>query len=560
MKYSWKGWYIFMMKQLINAALGKAEPDIIFKNATVVDVFTHKLIQCDVAVSCGKIAGLGTYSGTHEVDCTDKYLMPSFIDSHLHIESSMLSPSEYAKIVVPKGVTTIIADPHEIANVCGEKGLKYMIDSAKSVPLDILYMLPSCVPATPFDSSGARIGSAATKRLMEEYEFLGLGEMMDYTGVISANDETLAKIECADICDGHGPMLTGKELCAYASTGILTDHECVTAEEALEKIRLGMYVQIREGTSAKNLSELIKAIDPYTLRRILFCTDDKHINHIIETGTISNCVGKAISLGIDPIDAITIATLNPADCYGLKKKGAIAPGYVADLLICEDISAQNILEVYKDGNIVARNGKALFEKIAVSHDDVINTVHIKEFTAEAFELEFTPGMPVIKVMPDTLVTAMVNKDTREGLNYCAVIERHKSSGNVGLAWVDGFALKRGAIAQSIGHDSHNITVVGSNPEDMAVAVNALGTEGGITVACDGKIIAKLALPIAGLMSDLPAETVNEENARVVEAAMELRDNHDVDIFMMLSFISLFVIPEIRLNDSGLFNVLEQKYI
>ncbi len=549
-----------MIKQIINAALGKVEPDIIFKNATVVDVFAHKLVECDVAVSCGKIAGLGTYSGTHEVDCTGKYLMPSFIDSHIHIESSMLSPSEYAKIVVPKGVTTIIADPHEIANVCGEDGLKYMMDSAQSVPLDIMYMLPSCVPATPYDSSGARIGSAATKRLLEEYDFLGLGEMMDYPGVISANDETLAKIQSAQICDGHSPMLTGKELCAYVSTGILTDHECTSAEEALEKISLGMYVQIREGTSAKNLSELIKAINPYTLRRILFCTDDKHINHIIENGTISNCVGKAVSLGVDPIDAITIASLNAANCYGLRGKGAIAPGYTADILICEDITAQNILEVYKDGNIVARNGNALFEKIAVSHEKVINTVHIKEFTEEAFELDFTPGMSVIKVLPDTLVTKRITKDTPDGLNYCAVIERHNNTGNVGLAWVDGFELKRGAIAQSIGHDSHNITVVGSNPKDMATAVNALGTQGGIAVACDGKVIAQLILPIAGLMSDLPAETVNEEHEKVVASAMALRDNYDVDIFMMLSFISLFVIPEIRLNDRGLFDVTTQNYI
>lgn len=549
-----------MDKKLINAALGKEEADIIFKNATVVDVFTHTLTQCDVAVACGKIAGLGSYSGSHEIDCTGKYLMPSFIDSHIHIESSMLSPSEYAKIVVPKGVTTIIADPHEIANVCGEEGLKYMLASAESVPLDIMYMLPSCVPATPFDSSGARIGSAATHRLMNEYNFLGLGEMMDYIGVISANDETLAKIDCAEICDGHSPMLSHKELCAYISTGILTDHECTSVEEALEKIRLGMYIQIREGTSAKNLAELIKVINPYTLRRLLFCTDDKHINHIIENGTISNCVSKAISLGVDPIDAITIATLNAADCYGLANKGAIAPGYCADLLVCEDLSAQSILEVYKDGEIVARNGNALFEKIAVSHENVINTVHIKEVSADSFKLDFTPGMTCIKVIPDTLVTQKIIKDTPDGLNYCAVIERHNSTGNVGLAWVDGFALKNGAIAQSIGHDSHNITVVGANPEDMAVAVNALGTEGGIAVACDGKVIAQLMLPIAGLMSDLPAETVNEEHERVVESAAALRENNDVDIFMMLSFISLFVIPEIRLNDRGLFDVIEQNYI
>lgn len=549
-----------MNKKLINAALGKEEADVIFKNATVVDVFAHSLIQCDVAVSCGKIAGLGNYSGSHEIDCTGKYLMPSFIDSHLHIESSMLSPSEYAKIVVPKGVTTIIADPHEIANVCGEDGLKYMLASAESVPLDIMYMLPSCVPATPFDSSGARIGSAATQRLMNEYNFLGLGEMMDYVGVISANDETLAKIDCAKICDGHSPLLSHKELCAYVSTGILTDHECTTVEEALEKIRLGMYIQIREGTSAKNLAELIKVVNPYTLRRLLFCTDDKHINHIIESGTISNCVNKAISLGIDPIDAITIATLNPAECYGLSKKGAIAPGYAADLIICEDITAQNILEVYKDGEIVARNGNALFEKIAVNHENVVNTVHIKEVSAESFKLDFTPGTTCIQVMPDTLVTKKIVKDTPDGLNYCAVIERHNASGNIGLAWVDGFALKNGAIAQSIGHDSHNITVVGSNPEDMAVAVNALGTEGGIAVACDGKVIAQLKLPIAGLMSDLPAETVNEEHEQVVASAAALRENNGVDIFMMLSFISLFVIPEIRLNDRGLFDVIEQNYI
>ncbi len=548
------------LAMLISAAQSKIEPDIIFKNANVVNVFTNQVEKCDVAVYNGVIAGLGEYSGKNEIDVNGKYLLPTFIDSHCHIESSLVSPVEYAKLVVPKGVTAVIADPHEITNVSGENGLKFMIESAKDLPLDVHYMLPSCVPATPFDSAGAVIDSALTKEYLERYDFKGLGELMDFVSVLNSSDEVLSKLEDVDIIDGHAPSISGKELCAYLCANVKTDHECTSAREAAEKVARGMYVQVREGTSAKNLKDLIPAVTPHNVSRFLFCTDDKHLDDILEEGTISNCVQKAVSLGVDPIDAIKMASLNAAQCYKLDKCGAIAPGYFANIIVSEDITASKITEVYKKGVLVAKNDKALFDKQIEDSSAVTNTVHIDEVKPEIFELEFSHNTPIVKVMPDTLVTQKITVKDKEGLSLCACLERHNGTNNIGKGFVYGFGLKNGAVAQTIGHDSHNITVLGSNPDDMALAVNSLGNDGGIAVVIDGKVEAKMTLAISGLMSDKPADISVNEYINIKKAVEKLTPESKIDTLMMLSFLSLCVIPEIRISDKGLFDVTKMEVI
>lgn len=544
----------------IAAAQSKIEPDIIFKNAKVVNVFLGEIENCDVAIYNGKIVGLGEYNGKNEIDVDGKYLIPSFIDSHCHIESSLVSPIEYAKIVVPKGVTAIIADPHEIANVCGEDGLEYMFSAAEGLPLDVHFMLPSCVPATPFENSGAVIDSKLCHELIKKYNFRGLGEFMDFVSLLNSSDEVMSKLKCTDIVDGHAPSLTGKELCAYIGAGVKTCHECTKATEALEKVSRGMYVQMREGTSAKNIEGLLPAVTTRNADRFLLCTDDKHVDDIIAEGTVSNCVRKAVSLGLDPIDAIKMASLNAAQCYKLENTGAIAPGYFANIIISEDITVTKITEVYKNGVLVAKNDKALFDKTSVDTSKVTNTIHINELTSKDFEMTFDSSVPVIGVMPRTLVTNKLYKSDDTGLNYCACLERHKGTGNIGKAFVDGFNLKCGAVAQSIGHDSHNITVLGTNPEDMALAVNSLGKDGGIVVVIDGKVESSMILPIAGLMSDKSADIACKEYVSIKEAIEKLAPGSEIDTLMMLSFLSLCVIPEVRVNDQGLFDVTTMEFV
>lgn len=549
-----------MNKDILKAAQGLIKSDIVFKSAKVVDVFCHEILVCDVAIFDGTIVGLGQYEGNIEIDAQNKYLMPSFIESHVHIESSMLSPAEYAKIVAEKGVTTVIADPHEITNVLGEAGIKYMMESAKSVPVDIRFMMPSCVPATEFDNAGVVINSDNTKKLLEKYNFLGLGEMMNYPGVLNCDDDVLEKIDFTDIVDGHAPAASGNELNAYICAGIKTDHECITADEVKEKIRKGMYIQIREGTQSKDLEQLIGAITPYTLRRLLFCTDDRYLGDIINDGSISNCIKKAVSLGVDPIDAIIISTINPSECYSLGKVGAIASGYKADLILSDDITAQQIVSVYKDGVEIVKDGVAVFEGEIIDNSDVIGTVVIDEICSEDLEIEFNSDIPVIQVLPNSLYTKKIYKDSPYGLNICAVIERHKGTGNIGKCFIDGFKMKSGAIAQTIGHDSHNITVIGENTRDMAIAVNALGKNGGMSVVKDGEVLAVFELPIAGLMSDKDAQNVLSEHKMLLKAARNIEMNNEIDPFMMLSFLSLLVIPEIKLSDKGIFDVVNWKMI
>lgn len=540
--------------------MGRTMADTIIKNGTVFDVFNHKFTKTDVVISNGKIVALGDgYSAKNIIDATDKYIIPAFIDAHAHIESSLLTPVEYAKVVVPKGVTTVIADPHEITNVLGEKGISFMFKSAESVPLDVKYMLPSCVPCTPFEHSGSVIDGDLTKELLSKYAFLGLAEMMNFVGVINNDTDVIKKLSTGVFIDGHAPLLTGKELCAYVCGGIKTDHECSNVDEALEKISMGMSILVREGTGAKNIECLVKAINPYNLNRFAFCTDDIHISDIAKDGTILNCIRKSVKLGLSLEDALTMATINPAKIYNLKDKGAIAPNYVADIIVC-DKSLDNLYLVLKDGLIVAKDGEPTFTGKNIDISEVSNTVHIKEVTPQDFNLEFIEGMPVIEAVKGSLITKKAYPTTKDGLSLCAVVERHKATGNVGKAFIKNIDIQNGAIAQTIGHDSHNITVLGDNPTDMALAVNSLGSNGGICIVHNGKVISYMELEVAGLMSNKSYSEVLAMDNDIVEKAKIVSKHGSSTILMLLSFLSLVVIPELKLNDSGLFDVSNWKYI
>ncbi len=549
-----------MISKLIDVAMGRTMADTIIKNGTVFDVFNHKFTKTDVVISNGKIVALGDgYSAKNIIDATDKYIIPAFIDAHAHIESSLLTPVEYAKVVVPKGVTTVIADPHEITNVLGEKGISFMFKSAESVPLDVKYMLPSCVPCTPFEHSGSVIDGDLTKELLSKYDFLGLAEMMNFVGVINNDTDVIKKLSTGVFIDGHAPLLTGKELCAYVCGGIKTDHECSNVDEALEKISMGMSILVREGTGAKNIEGLVKAINPYNLNRFAFCTDDIHISDIAKDGTILNCIRKSVKLGLSLEDALTMATINPAKIYNLKDKGAIAPNYVADIIVC-DKSLDNLYLVLKDGLIVAKDGEPTFTGKNIDISEVSNTVHIKEVTPQDFNLEFIEGMPVIEAVKGSLITKKAYPTTKDGLSLCAVVERHKATGNVGKAFIKNIDIQNGAIAQTIGHDSHNITVLGDNPTDMALAVNSLGSNGGICIVHNGKVISYMELEVAGLMSNKSYSEVLAMDNDIVEKAKIVSKHGSSTILMLLSFLSLVVIPELKLNDSGLFDVSNWKYI
>ncbi len=545
----------------ISAAAGKIKADLVLKNARIVDVFCHKIIDGNVAICDGRIVGIGDYEGLQEIDVKNQYVMPSFFDTHVHFESSMLTPNEYLKLVVVKGITTINVDPHEIANVCGFDGIEYMVESAKNMPVDVNFMLPSCVPATPFDHGNAIFDSKAILQLKEKYNFFGLAEMMNYPGVINCDEDVMKKLQIFDIIDGHAPSLTGKTLNAYRNGNILTDHESSTMEEVMEKISRGMYIMVREGSQTKNLKSLIKSTNFYTMRRMVFCTDDRYCGDILKTGSISNCIAMAIDNGIDPIDAITMATLNAYECYKISNKGAIAPNYFADIVVSNDLRCQNISYVLKNGEVVAKNGKIVRDVVNKVNDTLVtNTVHIKPVKAEDFDMTFDSSKPVLGIIPDTVVTKKLFKKTPEGLNKCAVIERHKGTGNIGKCFVEGFDLTNGAIAQTIGHDAHNITVIGDNSQDMALAVNALGNSGGMSLVVNGKVEAFMPLPIAGLMSDKTAREVDNEHEILLEKTKQLSINKDIHPFMLLSFLSLIVIPELKITDSGLFDVIEFKFI
>ncbi|KPU26747.1 adenine deaminase [Caloranaerobacter sp. TR13] len=564
------------IKKMIDLAYGRELPELVLKNCKIVNVFSHEIIEGDIAIDSGKIVGVGQYKGKREIDLNWKYVAPGLIDGHVHIESSMVTPNEFARVVVPRGTTTIIADPHEIANVCGLEGIKFMMDSGMELPLSIFFMLPSCVPATSFENSGAILDADKLRELINDERILGLGELMDYPSVILGDEDTLDKVGIVEdkLIDGHGPNISGKDLNAYVIAGVRTEHECSTIEEMINRLRLGMYILIREGSAARNLETLIRGVTKENLRRCLFCTDDKHPEDILTLGHIDNNVRLSIKMGLDPISAIKMATINAAECYKLKEVGAIAPGYVADIIVIDDLEKFNVVQVFKKGVLVAKNNVPLFKVKAVEVSKVTDTVRTKEVRKEDLKIGLKKDIAnVIRLLPHSLVTEKVIRKVETENGYfkhhknldilkIAVIERHKATGNIGLGLVENFKLTNGAIASTIAHDSHNLIVIGDNDEDMLLAVKeVVRVGGGITICSKGEVLKTLPLPIAGIMSNKSMEEVNVTLKEMLDLAYnKLGVNKDIDPFMTLSFLALPVIPEIKVTDMGLFDVSKFQFI
>ncbi|WP_026038389.1 adenine deaminase [Clostridium arbusti] len=565
-----------LKKERINMAMKREKADLVIKNANIVNVFTKEIIKGDIAICKDQIVGIGDYSGVTEIDVNGKYVCPGLIDSHMHIESTMVIPPEFAKAIIPHGTTTLIADPHEIANVCGINGINFMLNQSKELPLNIYYMMPSSVPSTPFENNGADLTAELIEPFLSNDRILGLGEVMDYPSVINGNEKMLKKIDLFDnkIIDGHSPNLKGDALNAYKTAGIMTDHECSTIEEALERLRLGMYIQIREGSGARNLKSLVQGLikNHMGFDRCVFCTDDKHLDDIRHNGHISYNIKKAIKYGVSAIDAICMATINAAQCYKLKRLGAVAPGYSADMIILDDLDNFDVDKVLYRGKIVYED-KKICTKIISNIDDnnVFNTVRVKDIGTEDLKIKLNSDVTtVIKLMPNELITRKESKKVKtskgnfvadETFSKAAVIERHKATGNIGLGIVSNFNIKNGAIASTVAHDSHNLIVIGDNDEDMIIAIEELKREnGGYTVVSKGQVKGTLPLPIAGLMSDRNAEYVETTLNNMIQEALKLGINRNIDPFITLSFLALPVIPEIRITDQGLFDVTQFKFI
>lgn len=565
------------MRQRAVLASGKQQVALVLKNCKIINVFNGKIIASDIAIDHGKIIGIGNYNGETVLDMGGRYVAPGLIDAHMHMESTLVTPEQMSRIIVPRGTTTVIADPHEIANVLGIEGINYMIEAASNTELNGFFMMPSCVPATPFENAGFILDRDALSTLESHPKVLGLGEVMDYPNVISGNLDILSKLEMADrmIIDGHGPSLTGKALNAYVINGIRTDHECTTVEEMEERIGLGMYVAIREGTAARNLEVLIKGINNHTKQQCMFCTDDKHPEDILKEGHIDYNVKRAIELGIDPITAIQMATINPARCYNLRDIGAIAPGYDADLIVFDSFDTFEIEEVFKKGRLVAKNKKPLFEVSISDTSKVTNTIKLKPITSEQLHLSLESDVAkVIRITPGSIVTEHVVRRIYQDHNghfkpnpmidivKIAVLERYGKTNTIGIGLVENFKIKNGAIATTISHDSHNVIVIGDNDADMAQAVNALiEIEGGIVLASNGKIIGKLPLPIAGLMSTQSMEEVSSQIEKLKKLANEtLSIPSTLEPFMTLSFLALPVIPELKITDQGYFDVTKFEFV
>ena len=557
-----------MLAKRIAAALGQEHAELVLKNGSYVNVFTGEVEKGDIAIADGKIVGIGTYSGEKEIDIGGRIAAPGLIDAHVHIESSQLSPEEFARLILPHGTTEIIADPHEIANVCGMAGVRYIAEAAKNTPLEVKVMLPSCVPATTFETSGAHLSAADTEKQIREPYLWGLGEFMNAPGVLGRDGEALGKIEAAHACgkivDGHAPALTGMPLNAYIAAGIRTDHECDTPEEAAEKVAKGMYVHLREGSATRNVAAVCRAVNDKNFRRFLFCTDDRHAADL-RAGHINNALRVAVAAGLDPVRAVTIATLNAAECYRLVGKGAIAPSFDADIAVFDDLKDFRCALTLKGGRVVAEDGRALFGGERYLPDAVKNTVHLGEISPARFVLRLKGERALaMRLTAGSVVTEkrVCRVESRGGdvalegtdLLKLAVIERHRGTGNVGLGLLEGYGLRGGALALTIAHDSHNLIVLGDRNEDMAAAANELVRIGGGLALSQGGKVQSLPLDIAGLMSSLPAEEYIARSEKLYEQAYAMGVKRGFDAFMSLSFLALLVIPSLRLSDRGLFDV------
>ncbi len=561
------------LEELISAARCEIEVDLLLEGADIVNTLSGEVHRADVAVHNGRIAGFDC-SSTRETLCLDgRLLAPGFIDGHVHIESAMVTIPEYARAVVPKGTTSVVIDPHEIANVLGIEGIKYLLDSSRNVPLNVYVMLSSCVPATNMETSGAALNPDALSELMNDERVLGLAEVMNYPGVIFRDQEVLRKIRLAGRkrVDGHCPQLTGRDLTAYIAAGINSDHECTSVEEARERLRQGMYIMIREGSAAKNLRDLLSLVTPYNCRHFLFVSDDRHPADILREGHIDFMVKTAIKEGLDPILAFQIASLNAAQYFAVRNLGAIAPGYRADIAVLDSLESLSVVKVIKDGRLVAEDGelRARLERVSAPKG---LSIRIGEINAGSFEIEAKPGKArVIGVIPDQIVTRSLSVqpktagrrvvgDTDRDVLKMAVVERHRATGNIGLGLVQGFGLRFGALATSVAHDSHNIAVVGVDSAEMLSAVLAVKEmNGGLVVVNEGRAKASLALPVAGLLSERHMRDVADGIDDCIDAARE-QGCKLKDPFMTLSFLCLPVIPELKLTDRGLVDVNKFKFV
>lgn len=562
------------LEKRIQVAGKKIPADLVIKHGKILNVFTGEWMEGDLAIVDGMIAGIGSYDGQVVVDAKGKRIVPGLIDGHVHIESSMLLPQEFAKVVLQHGVTSVVTDPHEIANVAGAAGIQYLMDASENAPLDIFVMLPSCVPATPFESNGARLEAGHLSTFIKDSRVLGLAEVMDFPSVAASEKAMIEKLAMTlnnrGLIDGHAAGLSREELNIYMSAGIRTDHESVTVEEAQDRLDLGMYLMIREGTVAKNLDALLPVISEKNARRCLFVTDDKLIDDLIEEGSVDHIVRRAIQKGLDPILAIQMVTLNAAECFGLRHLGAVAPGYQADFLLLDELADFSIHQVFKKGKCIVNNGQLLDEafSLAIREQEKnrdLPKFRVKEVTAEDLKTPLTdPACHVIEIIPNSLITRHSIEDVdvnnqafspsiKKDQLKLAVIERHRATGNVGVGIVKGFQLKKGAIASTVSHDSHNIVVVGTTDQEMLSAVNnVIQMQGGLVVVDGQELLASLSLPVAGLLSDESYETVYESLKKLNEALIKIGALQSFNPFLTLSFLTLTVIPELKLTDKGLF--------
>ncbi|MDR1536970.1 MAG: adenine deaminase [Clostridiales bacterium] len=559
-----------MLESIIRTALGREKADLVLKNARVLNVFTGEILDGDIAIKHRMIAGVGEYENALEIhDLDGAFVSPGFINTHCHVESSMVTPDIYCWEELKWGVTTLITDPHEVANVAGADGIKFMLDLVLGIPINYLIQLPSCVPSTDFESSGALLDAGALEPLMDLPCVLGLGEVMNYPGVLSCDKQVMKKIKLAEklVIDGHAPGLFGKELQAYISAGISTDHESSSFDEALEKLRAGMAVLIREGSACKNLEAIVKGIvsSGIPTDRFAFCTDDKHIADIKREGTIRCHIEKAVALGLDAVEAYRMATINASRIYNLKHLGAIAPGYRADLAVLDDLADARVKLVYKDGKL-AVPGQFSPKRKAKPQNSII----MADLNEKSFEIPPSSGaQPVIELQERQILTKKKFEDSDKAqsllesgkLCKIAVIERHRATGNIGVGLISGYGLEDGAIASSVCHDSHNLLVVGTNDSDMLLAANeARRIMGGYVLAKGGRVTGAMPLPFYGLMSGMEADEFAENLSRLIEQAHEMGVLKDIDPFITLSFLALPVIPEIRITDKGVFDVVKFRFI
>lgn len=572
------------LRRRIAVASGKEPADLVIRNGRIADVFTLEIASGDIAVADGFIVGVGgRYEGKRVVDVEGRYVCPGLIDAHVHLESSMATPSEYAKVALAHGVTTVVCDPHEIANVCGADGVSYLMDSARDVPLRVLTMLPSCVPATPFEHAGAKLTAGDLAGLYSRPGALGLAEVMDYPSVASGEPEMLAKLagarERGVPIDGHGAGLNAEAFNVYGAAGIRTDHECVSAEEARERLRRGLYVLMREGSAAKNLEALLPAVTAGNARRFAFCTDDKHLDELVAEGGIDHCIRLSVKRGMDPLQAIQIATLNAAECYGLNELGAVAPGRAADLLVLDDLSELRIRQVYRAGRLVAEDSECVAPDSQLVRglpvpDALQSTVRLPELRPDDLRIQLgrSGRARVIEIVPNSIVTrqrvaeagaaggVFVASPERDLLKM-AVVERHRRTGHIGLGIVSGFGFRSGAVASTVAHDSHNVVCVGASDEDMLCAIRALeDMDGGLVVVEGGSVLASLRLEIAGLITSRPYRDILRDMASLNGALARIGANPAFNTFLTLSFLCLPVIPELKLTDLGLFDTSALRHV